>query len=86
MDISATIESKLNEAFTPSHLEVINESHLHAGHAGDNGSGNSHFRIKMVSDKFAGQTRVAQHRAVNAALSEELAGPIHALALELKAE
>ena len=77
------IEKKLTEAFSPAHLEVINESDHHAGHASSPGTGNSHFRIIMASEAFVGKSRIARHRAVNRVLTEELAGPIHALALEL---
>lgn len=86
MSVKEKIEAKLSEAFAPSHLEVIDESHLHAGHAGHRSSGESHFRVRMTTTAFKGQIRVAQHRAVNAVLSDLMDNPIHALALELKAE
>jgi len=82
MSISHIIEEKLRAALAPSELVVKNESHLHAGHAGSPGDGNSHFRITIVSSAFEGLTRVARQRKVNAALAEELAGPIHALAMK----
>lgn len=86
MTVRETIEQKLKEAFDPAELEVIDESHLHAGHAGNpGGDGETHFRVKMTSDHFQGKMRVAQHRAVNEVLAEELKHPVHALALELKA-
>lgn len=85
MGMKDTLTRKLTEAFKPEHLEIIDESHLHAGHAGHRESGESHFRIKMTSAAFEGKLRVAQHRAVNEVLADELATTIHALALELKA-
>jgi len=86
MSVKQTIEQKLQAAFKPSHLEVIDESHLHAGHAGHRESGESHFRVRMTSAALKGKLRLAQHRAVNEVLAHEINHPIHALALELKAE
>ena len=86
MSMKTTIEMKLQQAFAPSQLEVIDESHLHAGHAGYRATGESHFRVRMSAKALAGQLRIHQHRAVNDVLAEELKGSIHALALELKAE
>lgn len=80
----AEIRTALETAFAPRELEVINESHRHAGHAGDDGSGESHFRVRIVADAFAGQSRVARHRAVHAALGPALLGKIHALALDVQ--
>ena len=77
------IRQALETAFHPRTLEVINESHRHAGHGGDDGSGESHFRVKIASEAFAGQSRVARHRAVHAALGADLMARIHALALEI---
>jgi BolA protein len=81
MSVEDSIREKLTRAFTPVALEIVNESHHHAGHAGSPGTGESHFRIKVVSAAFAGKSRVERHRMVNAALAEELAGPVHALAI-----
>lgn len=86
MSVKAIIEKKLTAAFAPSNLEVIDESHLHQGHAGHREGGESHFRVRMTSPAFKGKLRVEQHRAVNAILADEMNNPIHALALELKAE
>lgn len=86
MSVKTTIEKKLQAAFSPSHLEVIDESHLHAGHAGHREGGESHFRVRMTAESLKGKLRVAQHRAVNDVLADEMDNPIHALALELKAE
>lgn len=86
MSIKAIIEKKLRAAFEPSSLEVIDESHLHAGHAGHREEGESHFRVRMTTHAFKGKLRIAQHRAVNEVLADEMDNPIHALALELKSE
>ncbi len=78
------IEEKLKKEFTPEHIEVHDESHMHAGHATAPDGGQSHFRVVMVSDSFTDQNRVMRQRMVNKALKEELAGSIHALSLFLK--
>ena len=82
---TSTIREKLTQAFAPTRLDVINESHLHAGHRSSPGTGESHFRVLMVSELFAGKSRLARHRLVNETLAAELKGKIHALALELHA-
>jgi BolA family transcriptional regulator, general stress-responsive regulator len=81
MSVEATIRKKLTEAFAPTRLEVINESHLHAGHRSSPGTGDSHFRVLIVAAAFTGASRVARHRAVNKLLEAELKGKVHALAL-----
>ena len=81
MSVTDTISEKLTRVLQPQHLDVINESHLHAGHRSSPGTGDSHFRIVVVSETFAGRSRVERHRMVNTALAEELAGPVHALAI-----
>lgn len=85
MLIAEQIHQKLTEAFTPAALEVVNESHQHAGHSGDDGSGESHFRVVIQAESFAAQSRLARHRAVHAAIGPELIAKIHALALEITA-
>ena len=85
MSVEAAIREKLVQAFQPTRLDVINESHLHAGHRSSPGTGESHFRVLMVSAHFAGKSRLQRHRLVNEALAAELAGKVHALALELRA-
>ncbi len=80
MDRRAHIESKLREAFAAVHVEVIDESHLHAGHAGAR-SGGGHFRALIVSERFEGANAVARQRLVYAALSQEMDGDIHALSM-----
>lgn len=78
------LEKHLREAFSPSSLEVINESHLHSGHAGDNGTGESHFRIKIVAAAFDGMSRVQRHRAINAIVQPKIDEGLHACAIEVK--
>lgn len=82
MSMEQTIRQKLTDAFAPQSLEVENDSHRHAGHAGSPGTGESHFRVEIVSDKFVGLSRVECHRLVNEALASELAGSVHALAMK----
>lgn len=79
------ITKKLTAAFTPESLKVIDKSHLHAGHAGHREGGQTHYRLYIVADAFKGKTRIERHRLINAALSEELAGSIHALAIHAAA-
>jgi len=81
MSAEARIREKLILALEPQRLDVVNESELHAGHRSSPGTGESHFRILIVSPKFVGLSRVARHRLVNDALADELKGNIHALAL-----
>jgi BolA family transcriptional regulator, general stress-responsive regulator len=93
MRMQSKLEEKLRVAFAPERLEVINESHLHAGHhhaesghhSEFDGTGETHFRIKIVSAAFSGKSRIERHRAVNALLADELKGGIHAMALEAAA-
>ena len=82
MAVKDEIEARLVAAFHPSALEVVNESHKHAGHAGDDGTGESHFRITIRSSALAGMTRLARHRAVHQALGD-LNQRIHAIALDI---
>lgn len=81
MTAEARMREKLIEALAPLRLDIVNESELHAGHRNSPGTGESHFRILVVSDAFAGKSRVDRHRMVNALLADELAGRVHALAL-----
>ena len=85
MSTRATITHKLVEAFAPARLEVIDESHQHAGHAGHRPGGETHFRIHIVSDAFKGKTRLERHRLVNATLAHELQSGVHALAIHASA-
>ena len=81
MRVEEQITQKLQQAFAPVSLEVVNDSDRHRGHAGAPGTGESHFTIKVVSDRFAGKSRVERHRMVNAALADLLQGKVHALAI-----
>jgi BolA protein len=81
MSADQSIREKLVIALEPTRLDVINESHLHAGHRSSPGTGESHYRVLIVSPAFAGKSRVARHRLVNEALADELKGRVHALAL-----
>ncbi|MEC9367780.1 MAG: BolA family protein [Pseudomonadota bacterium] len=85
MSMETIIRQKLTEAFAPVLLEVKNESHLHAHHASSPGTGESHFRVTIVSGRFAGQSRVNRHRLVNETLAAELKGGVHALAIKASA-
>ena len=86
--VATSIEKKLTEALSPILLNVIDESHHHAGHGhpGDKRHGNeSHFRVEVVSAAFEGKSRVERHRMVNALLAQEIAEGVHALAIGAKA-
>jgi BolA protein len=79
------ITDKLNEAFKPESHDVVDESHLHEGHAGHRPGGETHFRLYIVSPAFEGKSRIERHRMINAALTAELAGSVHALAIHAHA-
>ena len=79
------ITQKLSAAFAPAHLDVQDESYQHAGHAGSRPGGETHYRLYIVSDAFQGKSRIERHRMINAALSDELAGGVHALAIHASA-
>jgi BolA protein len=85
MTTQNAIIKKLREAFSPESLEVKDESHLHEGHAGHRPGGQTHFRVYIVSPAFKGKSRIERHRMINATLSEELAGSVHALAIHAQA-
>ncbi len=85
MKTQDVITKKLREAFSPESLEVKDESHLHEGHAGHGPGGETHYRIHIVSPAFKGKSRIERHRMVNATLSAELAGSVHALAIHAQA-
>ena len=85
MRVTEIITNKLQTAFEPVSFELTDESESHRGHGGWREGGESHFRLRMTSASFAGQGRVQRQRAVNKVLAEELAGPVHALAMELRA-
>ncbi len=79
--IGARIRDKISAGLAPEHLEIVDESHLHAGHAGARPGGDSHFRVTIVSRAFKGLSRVERQRRVNALLAEEFADGLHALSL-----
>jgi len=81
MTVRDTIAEKLTQAFAPVHLDVIDQSHQHAGHAGARPGGETHFSIHIVSQAFRGKTRIERHRMVNETLTHELQGRVHALAI-----
>jgi BolA protein len=81
MRVAERIRAKLTAALQPTRLVIEDESHRHAGHAGARPEGETHFRVEVVSAAFAGEGRIARQRRVYALLAEEMAGPIHALAL-----
>lgn len=83
--IAQEIESLLRAEFNPSHLDVINDSAHHAGHAGDDGSGESHFTIVIESAAFAGISRLQRQRMINAALGDIPGQRVHALAIKARA-
>lgn len=82
MSIEQQMREKLMVALEPTRLDIINESELHAGHRSSPGTGNSHFRLLIVSPVFTGKSRIERHRLVNSLLAEELSGPVHALAMK----
>lgn len=79
--VAREIETLLQEAFAPTRLEVINDSARHHGHAGDDGSGESHFTVVIESEAFAGQNRLQRQRLVNRALGDIPGNRVHALAI-----
>jgi BolA protein len=81
MRVADAIKTKLEARLNPRTIEIIDESHLHAGHAGAREGGESHFRVAVVAEAFEGMNRVARQRLVYETLAAELAGPVHALAL-----
>ena len=92
MAVSDRIKAKIEAALAPSSIEIIDESHKHATHAhavkrqGVAGhTGETHFRVRVVSEAFRGKSRVDRHRAINQLLETEFKGSMHALAIEAKA-
>lgn len=78
MIVQTAIDEKLRTAFSPAHLTVLNESHMHSVPA----NSETHFKVVVVSEAFEGQRLIARHQAVNATLADELAGPVHALSIQ----
>jgi len=81
LTVQDVIRDKLSHALSPTRMDIVNESHLHAGHSGSPGTGDSHFRVEVVSARFAGLNRIERQRLVYQTLADEIAGPVHALAL-----
>jgi BolA protein len=84
MAVRDSIRGKLTEAFRPASLEVVDESHLHKGHAGHRPEGESHFRVKITAEAFQGKSRVQAHRMIYDALKGDIEAGVHALAIEAK--
>jgi BolA protein len=82
MSVADQIAERLTAAFQPIRLEVVNESHRHAGHSGDDGTGESHFRVTIRAEALAALGRVERHRAVQRALGD-INTRVHALALDI---
>ena len=85
MSVRQDISRKLEAAFVPDRLEIEDQSHLHAGHAGARDGGESHFRVAIVARAFDGKSRVERQRLIHQCLAEELAGPVHALSIAARA-
>jgi len=85
MNRTLEIRTALENAFAVQHLEVVDESEAHRGHAGYQDGGQSHFRVRIKAAEFADMSRIQRHRAVHAAVGRELMSEIHALALEIEA-
>lgn len=84
MNTKERMKAKLEAGLAPTTIEIDDESHLHAGHVGAREAGETHYRIKVASASFSGKGRVERHRMVYALLAEEIAGGVHALALQTK--
>jgi BolA protein len=85
MTVADTIRCKLTKRFAPLRLDILDESHRHAGHAGARPEGETHFAVTIVAAAFAGENRVARQRLVYETLAEELATRVHALSLKTAA-
>lgn len=83
MGMADLIEMRLRDALAPEALSVLDESEAHRGHAGYQEGGESHFRLSISAKALSGKSRVAQHRAIYAALGKDIMGRIHALAIEI---
>ena len=83
--VAREINQRLRAALAPTRLEVINDSAKHHGHAGDDGSGESHFTVEIEALQFAGMSRLERQRAVNAALGDLMKERVHALAIRARA-
>ena len=85
MQMKTVIEEKLAATFAPQSLDVEDESHRHEGHSGHRPGGQTHFRVKIVSEAFRGKSRIERHRMINQTLAQELNSGVHALAIHANA-
>lgn len=83
MSVTEEIRTRLQSAFAPTVLTVVDDSERHRGHAGYRDGGESHFNVMIRADAFRDQSRIQRHRAVHAALGPDLVGRIHALSLDI---
>ncbi len=83
MSLDDWIKDKVIKDFSPDHIELVNESYKHAGHAGDDGSGETHYRLLLVADRFAGLGRVERQRLVNASIRAAFDRGLHAVSFKL---
>ncbi len=83
MKVADQMRDRLQAAFAPRELEIVNDSGRHAGHSGDDGTGESHFSIRIRADAFAPMGRVERHRAVHGALGRDITATVHAIALDI---
>ena len=83
MGVTDEIETRLREAFSPTELDVVDDSESHRGHAGYQDGGESHFNVRIRAEAFQGMNRIQRHRAVHSAIGPEIVGRIHALSLDL---
>ncbi|MGB0661658.1 MAG: BolA family protein [Mangrovicoccus sp.] len=83
MSVAQEIREKLEAAFTPERLEVVDESEAHAGHSGYQDGGESHFRVLIKAESLEGKNRLGRHRAIHAAIGQDTIDRIHALAIEM---
>jgi len=84
-DVTNRLREKLSTEFSPSRLDIIDDSDKHQGHAGHREGGESHFTVIIESQAFTGLSRVDRQRRINKVLAEELAGPVHALSIKATA-
>lgn len=84
MGLAKEIESRLVAAFSPEHLEVIDESEGHRGHAGFQEGGESHWRVIITGEGFDGMSRIQRHRAIHSAIGKDIIERIHALAIDIR--
>jgi BolA family transcriptional regulator, general stress-responsive regulator len=81
MTVEERIEKKIRKSFEPEYMDIKNQSHLHAGHQGHDGSGQSHFRLVVVAQRFEGKSRLERQRMIYKILEEEFQDSLHALSI-----